>query len=441
MNCNLAELAAASAGPAPNDAQGPWPTMVTVGDSVMWGQGLAPNAKFRELVRAHYSTPSHPVVELSLARSGSKIAMDATDRDPRTGLTEADRSAQLAQAMGVSTPFAPAGYYFDDDADYAYRASATMREVPNGPLSIRAQLDVAQGLLGPAQAAQVKLVLLNGGINDMGVMHFASPLPMIAGALTADKFIQLLDQLQQDPALWTRNIDEAIATSQLKANFGDLVDAALRLFPNAHVVATGYFPCVTAGSLTDTALRDMLVTILGAACVMDPLPTLLSLKAKAAELDNFTRCWQAASAYWTSASDALMGGIMADRAARSPGRKVAYVKSNLGPDNGVLAPRPWLWGIQPVEQAPARATAMLALPSPADLIERAVVAGLQASALRLAEDQVVADRIAACDRAFTQPRNDYSRFAFALLASVGHPRPEMAADYAKGIITALGAVL
>ena len=73
MPVSLSELGGASNGPTPGpDAR---PNFLTVGDSIVWGQGLLPEHRFRELVRlrlAEEFAPT-PIVELAMARSGARI--------------------------------------------------------------------------------------------------------------------------------------------------------------------------------------------------------------------------------------------------------------------------------------------------------------------------------------------------------------------------------
>jgi lysophospholipase L1-like esterase len=107
--------------------------IVALGDSIIWGQGLLPNERFTELVRQAPAL-SHPegVTLESLAHSGAVIGANGVTGTPEVG------------------------------------------EVPGSRLSIIEQCD------GFANAPEnVDLVILDGGINDVGVPNILNPLAVI----------------------------------------------------------------------------------------------------------------------------------------------------------------------------------------------------------------------------------------------------------------------
>jgi lysophospholipase L1-like esterase len=107
--------------------------IVSLGDSIIWGQGLLPDEKFDVLVQ-HALLPLHPegVTLESFAHSGAVIGANGATGNPEPG------------------------------------------EVPASRLTIIEQCD------GFADSpATVDLVILNGGINDVGVANILNPLAVI----------------------------------------------------------------------------------------------------------------------------------------------------------------------------------------------------------------------------------------------------------------------
>lgn len=107
--------------------------IVSIGDSIIWGQGLLPNEKFDTLVQQAL-LPKNPggVTLESLAHSGAVIGASGVSGTPQTG------------------------------------------EVPASRLSI-----IEQCALYANSPDTVDLVLMNGGINDVGVASILNPFALI----------------------------------------------------------------------------------------------------------------------------------------------------------------------------------------------------------------------------------------------------------------------
>jgi lysophospholipase L1-like esterase len=107
--------------------------IVSIGDSIIWGQGLLPNEKFNWLVQQALS-PKHPegVTLDSLAHSGAVIGATGASGTPQVG------------------------------------------EVPASRLSIIEQCDSYAN-----SPDTVDLVLMDGGINDVGVATILNPFALI----------------------------------------------------------------------------------------------------------------------------------------------------------------------------------------------------------------------------------------------------------------------
>ena len=171
--------------------------MLVLGDSVAWGQGLATADKFwartAELIRARDGGIGvYPTVR---AHSGAVIGVGATDEAPPID-----------------------------------------GEVPTPLPSVMQQWRTHLDEITPERAADVRLVLVSGGINDVSVYRILNPLAGVA-ELTVD--------------INRRCRDDMIV----------LLDAILGAFPRARVVVTAYFPILSEDS--DLALVDAILIAAG----------------------------------------------------------------------------------------------------------------------------------------------------------------------------------
>jgi hypothetical protein len=178
--------------------------MVTLGDSIMWGQGLPENMKFRNIVQQWLQSqyklswvvnqiPTH-------AHSGAKIIVDDGEGDNVTGLPG---------------------------------------EIPSGHPSITKQVDLTQTDLMQARIDPhtVDLVLLDGGINDVGIFNI----------------------------LWPTNgtgLVQKLAEQKCVGRMKALLPFVMNIFPNAAIVITGYFPI--ASHQSDIGALTALIAALAA---------------------------------------------------------------------------------------------------------------------------------------------------------------------------------
>src|SRR5437016_2269370 len=185
MAVTLAALSAASDGPAPSPNA--HPNMLSVGDSLMWGQGLRPDHRFRELVRKRLTQTVNQVVELSMARSGANLD-PGNPKNDGTNMTYDIRICRTLLQDAVPDPM--------------YSPNGFAREVPYGSLTTTKQLEVAEKLLqiGPdSSPADIRWIILDGGINDIDVMNIITP----AGALADGEVLEgwsawLLDRARNE---------------------------------------------------------------------------------------------------------------------------------------------------------------------------------------------------------------------------------------------------
>jgi hypothetical protein len=154
--------------------------IVAFGDSIVWGQGLKEEDKFTSLVKSRLEARGFASTLVSYAHSGAILA--------------------------------PAGR--DGDSPY-------WGEVPESAPSVAAQVEAAAKEL---TAANVGLVFLNGGINDVSPVHI----------VVGDPFDPLhLERLRsQTIEVYTKY-------------FGPLLEQVTDTFSNAVVVVTSYYPMVS----------------------------------------------------------------------------------------------------------------------------------------------------------------------------------------------------
>jgi lysophospholipase L1-like esterase len=179
--------------------------MLVLGDSVMWGQGLAEEHKFSYLVRQwiceqrnNGSCPDKEDVQIHVeAHSGAVIA-------------KPEKESQKKEEDRFTRNVAPVKY---------------PGEVNNYYPTIWGQVDLARRYYSDKSIPleEVDLILLNGGINDMGAPRLLAPklLGFLAG-----------------------NIND-FARKYCEDEMKLLLDKVANTFPNARIVVPGYFPLVS----------------------------------------------------------------------------------------------------------------------------------------------------------------------------------------------------
>jgi lysophospholipase L1-like esterase len=179
--------------------------MLVLGDSVMWGQGLTDEHKFSYLVRQwiceqrnNRSCPDKEDVQIHVeAHSGAVIAQPEKDNQKK----EEDRFTRNV---------APVRY---------------PGEVNNEYPTVWGQVDLARRYYADNSIAleEVDLILVNGGINDMGAPRILAPklLGFLAG-----------------------NIND-FAKKYCEDDMKLLLDKVANTFPKARIVVPGYFPLVS----------------------------------------------------------------------------------------------------------------------------------------------------------------------------------------------------
>lgn len=297
MAVSLAQLSAASAGPE-LAADRP-PTFLSVGDSLMWGQGLLPQHRFRELARARIAREHGVVAELAMARSGAEVAeREAVDDVLRAGLLDA--------GTALSPLYSPEHF---------------AREIPNDALTIGRQLEAARDLIDEhwpdGGGDGIRWILMDGGINDIGIFNILTPFRA-----------ELDDYALRCWPTWL--LDEARRIEDLMF---DALATALDRFPAAAIVVNGYFPVFSLYSLASIAKLQSVGILYGVANLVLTHP--YGLQA----LANASTAWQAASTHHLRRAIRRVQEMPAHAA-----RTVLFARPNIEGPHCLFGPRPWLWG-------------------------------------------------------------------------------------------------
>ena len=283
-------------------------TMVCLGDSIMWGQGLQDSNKFSARVEAWLRTklPGRPVQRFVYARSGATIGPDKEIPD---------RSRVEA---------------WMNDRRYG--------EVPCSWPWVTEQVAVARAdLASRVSPLSVDLVLVDGGANDVGISNLLNPFG------TEDGIRQM-------------------STDKIARQMPGLLASIGNTFPNARILVTGYYPIVSESS--DLAAVAMLLAVVGA--VVSPVALSLPLPLAAAPLtEEARRALTRLSNMWYQSSNSDLAAAVAgynDRwKTRNPAATImpaAFVKIPWSANHTYAAPdtRLWLVGLPEDEVYSARAS-------------------------------------------------------------------------------------
>jgi len=295
--------------------------LVTLGDSVHWGQGLRREHKLHAIVEAELARTDAGLVQHFLAHSGAIIGIGATVARQRV----------------------------DGEVPIAY------------PTLVQ-QVEAFVG-----DPANVVAVLVNGSINDIDIRNILNP---------------FVSQTALRAMIEEHSYDSMRALLELVlARFGN---------PATRVIVTTYYPILSPVSRPFGVPFLLANEGLTLPSGIDPLAGTNIVVAK---------CMQ----FWQESTTALADAVVAANATLTAPR-VFLADPGFTEDNAVFAGDPWLFGL-----------ANDPLLSP--------------------EDEVVAERHAACDLAF--PPADWAARQQCYRASAGHPNVKGARKYADAILAAL----
>jgi len=282
MTISLANLAAASNGPAPSPSSRP--NMLSLGNSLMWGQGLKPEHRFRELVRQRLTQEVDAVVELSMARSGAKL-------HPRNNLDVDNFDTAISNSL--DTP----------PVDPIYSPSHFAREVPHDSLTTFQQLIDAEKILDAADdadPADIRWIILDGGINDIGIEGILAPI-----------------EAYQDGYFlsgWSSWI--LIKAKMIQTEMEETLRKAISLFPNADIVVTGYFPVFSYHSIANV------IKLQSVGLLYNIINLVLTNPFGHEALVTASDAWQAAS-------NKRLRRAVRTVSAESPNRRILFARSNM----------------------------------------------------------------------------------------------------------------
>jgi hypothetical protein len=262
--------------------------MITLGDSIMWGQGLPESMKFRNLVQnwlqAQFDSTRAVKQWPTQAHSGAQIFVDGSEADTVTNLPG---------------------------------------EIPSGHPSIKMQVDLTASDLIRAgiRLSDVDLVLLDGGINDVGILNIL--LPTNSTGLVK----QITDQ-------------------NCVARMAQLLPRVMGMFTNAAIVITGYFPIASANS--DLAALAALTAALGAEAgatvgggVFGGAAGFVGGAVGKDQMVNNSATWNG------EAQSGLMSLVNSTNQQSMGHPRLALAWPDFGPDNCFAAPNSYLFNVAP----------------------------------------------------------------------------------------------
>jgi hypothetical protein len=185
-------------------------TLVVLGDSIQWGQGLVERDKISGLVATALMSTTRDVQAVRFAHSGAEV-WDAN----HSGWLD------LLDPTPPPLPPAPADLTLEQMRAAVSRPAATAAErdatgeVPTSTPFSLAQIVAASDSL----SAKADVVLVNGGINDVRVPNIIFP---------------------------QKNVDSLLArTESFRGYMKKVLDTIGTCFPDAKIVVTGYYPIVS----------------------------------------------------------------------------------------------------------------------------------------------------------------------------------------------------
>jgi hypothetical protein len=448
--------------------------LLTLGDSVMWGQGLASPHKFVQLVAGYLAGQHGPVAVAALAHSGAVVCDHPTPPAahqpflfgelPRSFPSIASQLEVAAQTAGYGQFLQPDGW--DSQSWKAFKA------------------DLKRQIAGYWQpgGSQPDLILLDGGANDLGALQIVIPwlldtsdpcappaappqhsaVEQILGALTTPETFAAFDP---NSIQWmTDDQFKALIDKYVWNRMRQQVERLAARFQKSRVVITGYFPIFTPGSIGGLAAAGAPPA---AAVLFAPGHDRRQFQAAlhwafhpAVDQQALANRIVQLSALWYSYSTERLREVV-DEANKSHGERFALASPEFGPDNGVLAPDSLLWsftslideviqkilelfggGGAPAVETLASRTAAVAPGGWEDVLGFAAGLALGSS---IAIDEVGLPRASAATDYYVLSaagRSDPATNAFtgfkAGVASAGHPNVAGAQAYFAAIKKALG---
>ncbi len=327
--------------------------IVALGDSIMWGQGLLESQKFTELVGQRIISNGKNVYRQDRsANSGAKIMNNTGEPDFNCGASPS--------LFDIAAPGLPVNFEGEKNCG----ASSVVNQVSEWsklPIDVRNRVD---------------LVLIDGGINDVGVTTILSPL------------------ISENEIASQATVHCSKMNSILLANPGtfNAMNSALAVFPNATILVTGYYPIVSKNS-------DALMIMKMANDISYGAIPLLTLAVSLLLRDSFVI---KSKIFAETANEVLRLAVEATKDSR-----VKFTVPEWNDNNSLFAPESFLFGLTSV----------------------GVIFGAP-------EDPVATSRVPLCS---TPCRNTGTSptSSTCAIASLGHPNAKGALAYADAIMKVL----
>jgi lysophospholipase L1-like esterase len=280
--------------------------MLVLGDSIVWGQGLLKEEKFWFLTKKWLENETkRAVVEHVEAHSGATIKWHGDQKYPK------DRLNTFNGELNIATP-------------------TIMRQVQ------RASQHYANTGISPQD---VDLVLVGGGINDLGIFNLVNPLRS---------------------EHWLRRR----TTKIFRKDMPKLLKSISLAFPQARIVVNGYYPVISSQTsleqlcpLLDVLLNDVLIDRFLNSTGLGRLFKLLRVRIGRVDACSFEWVKEqisdliALSKAWHEQSDADLQLTVEDfnrtnpLPAASDNRRAIFVPAPFGSANAYAAPDTYLWQI------------------------------------------------------------------------------------------------
>jgi hypothetical protein len=333
--------------------------MLALGDSVMWGQGLADEHKFVHLVQSFLAGQGKTVELASLAHSGAIIDLAPQLPNPQTSFLfgELPRTfpsilselSVAAQAAGFSAYLQPNSF---DPGDWQSTKQDLAGQIAGYP-SAPPDLILLDGGINDFKALQVVLpwnLHTAGGISPAApgtsgvAADFESNVSRIVGAVaaagTADMFA-LPDLHWMTDEEFKKLID-----TFLFQRMRGLLAAVGPAFPSSRVVVTGYYPIFTPGSLAGMAAAGLdpalAVLFAGPARPDELLAALAWALHPGVDRTEYSNRIVLQSKIWYEHGTERLREAVAEANAHF-GNRFALASPAFGPDNGALAANSFLW--------------------------------------------------------------------------------------------------
>ncbi len=269
-----------------SDAAEPFDFLV-VGDSLVWGQGLKETDKF------YFLTKNWLEKEIFAGNREIKLKVKAHS-GARIRLHDYEREA-LKNAGKDGTKF----YYPEINVSFP---------------SIKTQVDIARKSY--QNPAAVNLVMVSGGVADITVAEILNP-------FRSNK------KLRED------------ITKYCYEGMSDLLEHTAKTFPSALIAVVGYYPIITSYTPMKKIVNDVM-EIYNSPRWLKPL---INTRLKRQFFRIYRKKMINRSRVWYEDSTVELQKAVAESNAKSGSRRVVFIESPFGEENGYGAKDTLLWNV------------------------------------------------------------------------------------------------